>query len=96
MRLGPEHPACMTPRDAELWWDAQRTVMAAFTRRTPAGPRKCSPCDDCDRAFAEAMRAEGRCDGHYPGEEVLDRYRLAARRESWRQSSRKRREALAL
>ena len=96
MRLGPEHPACMSERDAALWWDAQRTVMAAFTRRTPAGPRKCSPCDDCDRAFAEAMRAEGHCDGWYPGEEAVDRYLQAVRRATWRESSRKRRAAMAL
>ena len=104
MRLGPEHPACMTPRDAELWWDAQRTVMAAFTRRTPAGPRKCSPCDDCDRAFAEAMRAEKRCDGTYPGEEpehlapsqywqgyATPEERIAARRATWRRAGQRRR-----
>ena len=104
MRLGPEHPACMTPRDAALWWDAQRTVMAAFTRRTPAGPRKCSPCDDCNRAFAEAMRAEKRCDGWYPGENgeplepslrargyPTEEERVAARRATWRRSNATRR-----
>ena len=105
MRLGPEHPACMTPRDAALWWDAQRTVMAAFTRRTPAGPRKCSPCDDCCRAFAEAMRAEGRCDGTYPGEPgepmpndasrrrgyATEAERVAARRATWRRANQLRR-----
>ena len=96
MRLGPEHPACMDAETDRLWWEAERTSAQAFKRRVLKGPRKVSPCDDCCREFAEAMRAEGRCDGHYPGEEVLDRYRLAARRETWRQSSRKRREAMAL
>jgi len=93
MRLGPEHPACMDAETDRLWWQAERVRWSVGGR--PA-KHDASPCDDCERAFAEAMRAEGRCDGHYPGEEVLDRYRLAARRETWRQSSRKRREAMAL
>ena len=57
MRLGPEHPACMSERDAELWWEAERTSAQAFKRRVLKGPRKVSPCDDCCREFAEAMRA---------------------------------------
>jgi len=93
MRLGPEHPACMDAETDRLWWEAERVAWSIGHRPKV---HEAVPCDDCCRAFAEAMRAEGRCDGHYPGEEVLDRYRLAARRESWRQSSRKRREAMAL
>ena len=80
----------MTDRDAELWWQAQRVV----GRKTQN--RETSPCDDCCREFAEDMRAVGRCNGLYPGEDALDRYRLAARRETWCQSSRKRRAAMVL
>ena len=93
MRLGPEKPLCFTDDMAQLWWDAERVRWSVGGR--PAKHEQ-SPCDDCDRAFAEAMRAEGRCDGHYPGEDVIDRYRLAARRATWRESSRKRRAAIAL
>ena len=67
--------------DAEtdrLWWQAEHHRRTAGGR---AAQHDQSPCQDCERSFAESMRAEGRCDGHYPGEEVLDRYRLAARRE---------------
>ena len=67
MRLGPEHPLCMSERDAELWWQAERTSAQAFKRRVLKGPRKVSPCDDCCREFAEAMRPD-HCDGTYPGE----------------------------
>ena len=60
----------MSERDAELWWEAERTSAQAFKRRVLKGPRKVSPCDDCCREFAEAMRAVGRCDGLYPGEPI--------------------------
>lgn len=104
MRLGPEHPACMTPRDAELWWEAERTSAQAFKRRVLKGPRKVSPCDDCCREFAETMRAEGRCDGTYPGENgeplapslrargyATEAERIAARRATWRRANQLRR-----
>ena len=104
MRLGPEHPACMDAEMARLWWEADRTVAQAFTRR-PLGQRRSSPCDDCNREFAESMRAEGRCDGMYPGEEpepmpndasrrrgyATEEERVAARRASWRRANQVRR-----
>ena len=105
MRLGPEHPACMMPRDAELWWEAERTSAQAFKRRVLKGPRKVSPCDDCCREFAETMRAVDRCDGTYPGEAgepmpndasrrrgyATEEERVAARRATWRRSNATRR-----
>ena len=67
MRLGPEHPACMGAETDRLWWQAERVRWSVGGR--PA-KHDASPCDDCCREFAEAMRAEGRCDGTYPGEPI--------------------------
>ena len=63
-----------------------------------------SPCIDCNRAFAEPMRAENRCDGWYPGENgeplepslrargyPTEEERVAARRATWRRSNATRR-----
>ena len=91
MRLGPEHPACMTPRDAELWWDADRIVWNMMGGAGRRRGRQSSPCDDCDCAFAEAMRAVDRCDGHYPGEGMVVSLRNLARRPYCREYSRRRR-----
>ena len=101
MRLGPEHPACMSERDAELWWEAERSSHIGGPHRATMPT---SPCIDCNRAFAEAMRAEKRCDGWYPGEngEPLEpslrargyptaEERIAARRATWRRSNATRR-----
>ena len=65
MRLGPEHPKCLDAETDRLWWQAERVRWSVGGR--PA-KHDASPCDDCCREFAEAMRAEGRCDGEYPGE----------------------------
>ena len=100
MRTGPEHPLCMTDRDAELWWQAQRVVWQIG--RKPQN-RETSACDDCCREFAEDMRAEGRCDGLYPGEEpepmpndaarrrgyATEELRQAARRATYRRAGRR-------
>ena len=105
MRLGPEHPACMDAETDRRWWQAERTSAQAFKRRVLKGPRKVSPCDDCCREFAEAMRAEERCDGTYPGEPgepmpndasrrrgyATEAERIAARRATWRRANQLRR-----
>ena len=101
MRLGPEHPACMDAETDRLWWQAER---ASRIGGPHAASMPTSPCIDCNRAFAEAMRAEGHCDGWYPGEngEPLDprlrwqgyateEERVAARRATWRRANATRR-----
>lgn len=103
MRLGPAKPLCMTPRGAELWWAADRVAWKIGGR-----PKAhiVSPCDDCCREFAEAMRSVGLCNGLYPGEEpeltnlsrspyASDEERLAARRATWRRAGRRQRDLRA-
>ena len=54
-------PACMDDGEWALWLDGHARI---DTRRV--SERVGSPCVDCHRAFADEMRAEGRCDGE-PG-----------------------------
>ena len=97
MRLGPEHPKCLDAETDRLWWQAERASRIGGPHSTSVPT---SPCIDCNRAFAEAMRAEGHCDGWYPGEngEPLDprlrwqgyateEERVAARRATWRRAN---------
>ena len=101
MRLGPEHPACMDAETDRLWWQAERASRIGGPHSTSVPT---SPCIDCNRAFAEAMRAEKRCDGTYPGEEpehlapsqywqgyAIPEERIAARRATWRRAGQRRR-----
>ena len=101
MRLGPEHPACMDAETDRLWWQAERASRIGGPHSTSVPT---SPCIDCNRAFAEAMRAEKRCDGTYPGEEpehlapsqywqgyATPEERIAARRATWRRAGQRRR-----
>ena len=101
MRLGPEHPACMDAETDRLWWEAERASRIGGPHSTSVPT---SPCIDCNRAFAEAMRAEKRCDGTYPGEEPepmepslrargypTEEQRIAARRATWRRANQLRR-----
>ena len=90
--------------DAEtdrLWWQAERASRIGGPHSTSVPT---SPCIDCNRAFAEAMRAEKRCDGTYPGEEpehlapsqywqgyATPEERIAARRATWRRAGQRRR-----
>ena len=98
MRSGPEQPLCMTPREVELWWEADRRAWKIGGKPD----LRASPCDDCNREFAQDMRAVGRCNGLYPGEEpepmpsslrhhgyASDEERLAARRASYRRAGRR-------
>lgn len=48
-------PDCMTPDELALWTAANRVLR---DRKAVV-----SPCADCPWSFAEAMRAEGRCNG---------------------------------
>jgi len=75
----------MTPDELAGWH-----AMNALVTSNPAT----TPCQDCPLAWAEAMRAQGRCNGE-PGEPVRlpktplgrrERNRLAARRWRWRRS----------
>ena len=101
MRLGPSQPLCMTERDAELWWEADGRAW-----KIGGSPKShvTSPCDDCNRSFAESMRAVNLCNGLYPGEEpepmapsqhwqgyATEEERIAARRASWRRANQVRR-----
>jgi hypothetical protein len=95
----PAHPRCMTP-DEFAAWDGWNQVLHPSNRAD-------SPCRDCSRAFAGEMRAAGLCDGRYPGEpsapagELMllpsgrrgysESDRIAARRATWRASSRRHR-----
>ena len=101
MRLGPEHPACLDAETDRLWWEAERASRIGGPHSTSVPT---SPCIDCNRAFAEAMRAEKRCDGTYPGEEpehlapsqywqgyATPEERIAARRATWRRAGQRRR-----
>ena len=101
MRLGPEHPACLDAETDRLWWQAERASRIGGPHSTSVPT---SPCIDCNRAFAEAMRAEKRCDGTYPGEEpehlapsqywqgyATEAERIAARRATWRRANQLRR-----
>jgi hypothetical protein len=95
----PAHPRCMTP-DEDAAWDGWNQVLHERIRAD-------SPCRDCTHAFAGEMRLEDLCDGRYPGEpsaavgELIrlpsgrrgysESDRIAARRATWRASSRRHR-----
>jgi hypothetical protein len=92
--VSPAEPRCMTPREIEAWWAADRLIRGERTHAV-------SPCSDCSRLFAEGMRMVNRCDGLYPGEMgpepvrvwayATEADRLEARRRTWRDSSRSQR-----
>jgi len=85
-----------------LWWQAERASRIGGPHSTSVPT---SPCIDCNRAFAEAMRAEKRCNGLYPGESgepmpndasrrrgyATEAERIAARRATWRRANQLRR-----
>lgn len=75
-------PACMTATELAMWQEAN----AALTKN-----RADAPCRDCPLAFAEAMRAEGRCNGTPGGAgraiQPTNDYVLARRRRQWREAS---------
>ena len=53
----------MTAEEVRAWWQANRLINSSQQEVK-------SPCFDCSRSFAEAMRAVGQCNGLYPGEIV--------------------------
>ena len=68
----------MTAAEFEAWEEANVMLFAN---------QAASPCADCTAAFAEEMRAEGRCDGE-PREEPerkpgMSSYHEGLRRERW-------------
>lgn len=93
----------MTPEEDAAWWALNALLHGA------GAPTAVSPCHDCPRVFAEEMRAGSLCDGRYSGEfagpvgalmrlangrwAYSDSDRIAARRATWRMSSRRRRVA---
>jgi hypothetical protein len=92
----------MTDADYALWLAADTTVRSIGNRKGTMG----TPCEDCCAAFALEMRAEGRCDGHFPGEVPVGEFdrlpsghygytseeaRQEARRASWRVSRQRQR-----
>lgn len=48
-------PACMTPEELALWWQANRLINP--------NRRGSVPCIDCPLAFAEEMRRQDCCNG---------------------------------
>ena len=88
----------MTRAEIDAWWRANRTI-----RNIERAAQ--SPCEDCSRRFAETMRLVGRSDGTWPGEDgapegfgkrgsgqwayATETERIAARRATWRESSRR-------
>ena len=89
--LNAGRPGCMSIVEYEAWRTADRATSA----------RVYSPCVDCTLAFARSMRLEGRCDGEPgrvgrgtgPARYATEEERQAARRESWRRTRERQRNA---
>jgi len=69
--LAAPPPSCMTPDELERWDAVNRTMTLPALRA----------CQDCQKWWAEAMRAVGRCNGE-PGEPpvAIKRYSNTERR----------------
>ena len=94
-------PECMTDAELERWHEAD----SIYRRRAGTSV---TPCFDCTAAFSDEMRSAGRCNGTpglmkriavHPRAYRTEPYptaeeRIAARRATWRDSKRRRVEAM--